>query len=172
MRSLLQKSCIFRCGLGLVLIIVISGSSHANWLFDGALIIPPVCQLGHEDPIQVSFGKVGVRKVDGNLFKQDIPYQLNCQGNLNQPWDITLTFNATVAGAGFDNATLYASSPLNMNKLGIQIQKDGVPLELNKAFTIETGHLPVLSAVPVKRAGFDLVGDDFTAQGTLAIAFQ
>ncbi|WP_272663240.1 MULTISPECIES: fimbrial protein [unclassified Providencia] len=172
MQSLLAKVGIPCVGLGVLLLSAFPTVSSANWLFDGTLIIPPVCQLGHEDPIKVSFGKVGVRKVDGNLFKQNIPYQLDCQGDLTKPWDVTLTFSATPAGAGFDNATLRTVSPLNTGKLGIQIQKDGVPLELNKAFTIETGHLPVLSAVPVKRAGMDLVGDDFTAQGTLAIAFQ
>ncbi|MGO2345591.1 MAG: fimbrial protein, partial [Providencia sp.] len=96
----------------------------------------------HSDPIPVSFGKVGVRKVDGNLFKQDIPYQLDCQGDLNQPWNITLTFTGTLAGSGFDNATLRTSSPLNTGKLGIQIQKDGTPLELNKAFAVNASNLP------------------------------
>lgn len=147
-------------------------NSQANWGFDGTLIIPPVCELGTTDPIIVSFGKVGVRKVDGVLFKKQVPYQLDCQGDLNQPWDVTLTFGGTLAGANFDNATLRANSPLNNGKLGIQIQKDGVPLELNKPFAIATGSPPILSAVPVKRAGVDLIGDDFTATGTLTIAFQ
>lgn len=147
-------------------------NSQANWRFDGTLIIPPVCQLGTTDPIIVSFGKVGVRKVDGVLFKKEVPYQLDCQGDLNQPWDVTLTFGGTLAGVSFDNATLRTNSPLNTGKLGIQIQKDGVPLELNKPFAIVTGSPPILSAVPVKRAGVDLIGDNFTATGTLTIAFQ
>ncbi|EIU7559090.1 MULTISPECIES: fimbrial protein [Providencia] len=172
MLSLLQKIKVFLGYFWLVLFFMMPLGAQANWLFDGTLIIPPVCQLGHENPIKVSFGKVGVRKVDGNLFKQDIPYQLNCQGDLSQPWDVTLTLTGTLAGTGFDNATLRTNSLLNTGKLGIQIQKNGVPLELNKAFAIETGNLPKLSAVPVKRAGVDLVGDDFTAQATLAIAFQ
>lgn len=80
--------------------------------------------------------------MDGNLFKQDIPYQLNCQGDLNQPWNVTLTFSGTLAGTGFDNATLRTSSPMNNGKLGIQIQKDGIPLELNKAFAIDSSNPP------------------------------
>lgn len=153
-------------------VLVVIPSSQANWVFDGTLILPPVCQLGHSDPIRVSFGKVGVRKVDGNLFKRDIPYQLDCQGDINQPWDVTLMFTGTAAGTGFDNATLRASSPQNAGKLGIQIQKDGAPLELNKAFAINSANPPRLSAVPVKRAGMELIGDDFTATGTLTIHFQ
>ncbi len=120
----------------------------------------------------MSFGKVGVRKVDGVAFKQDIPYQLICLGDMSQSWDVTLTFGGTLAGAGFDNATLSTVTPLNIGKLGIQIQKNGQPLELNKAFAIDMGTPPILSAVPVKRVGTELVGDDFTATGTLTIAFQ
>ncbi|MGO2333429.1 fimbrial protein [Providencia sp.] len=162
------------CYLGsiVVMMMTVAPMTQANWAFDGTLILPPICQLGHSDPIPVSFGKVGVRKVDGNLFKQDIPYQLDCQGDLNQPWNITLTFTGTLAGSGFDNATLRTSSPLNTGKLGIQIQKDGTPLELNKAFAVNASNLPRLEAVPVKRAGTDLVGADFTATGTLTIDFQ
>lgn len=158
--------------MSLLALVMFSPMAMANWDFDGTLIIPPVCQLGHEDPIKVPFGKVGVRKVDGNLFKKDIPYQLDCLGDLNQPWDVTLTFGGTLAGAGFDNATLRTVTSLNTGKFGIQIQKDGVPLELNKPFTIDPSAPPVLSGVPVKRPGTDLVGDDFTATGTLTIAFQ
>jgi len=152
--------------------VMLSPEALANWQFDGTLIIPPVCQLGQQDPIRVAFGKVGGRKVDGVAFKKDIPYQLNCQGDTSQPWDVTLTFGGTLAGTGFDNATLRTITPLNTGKLGIQIQKNGQPLELNKAFAIEVGSPPVLSAVPVKLAGTELVGDDFTATGTLTIAFQ
>lgn len=147
-------------------------SANANWLFDGTLIIPPVCQLSQEDPIKVSFGKVGVRKVDGVAFKQAIPYQLNCVGDMSQPWDISLTFSGTPAGNGFDDATLQALSPLNNGKLGIQIQKNGQPQPLNNAFLIDRNALPVLSAVPVMRAGSELVGDNFTASGTLTVTFE
>ncbi|HHQ6539700.1 TPA: fimbrial protein [Serratia fonticola] len=152
--------------------VLLSPAAQANWQIDGTLIIPPVCQLGQQDPIKVSFGKVGVRKVDGAAFKKDVPYQLNCLGDMSQPWDVTLTFGGTLAGTGFDNATLRTITPLNTGKLGIQIQKNGQPLELNKAFAIDVGTPPILSAVPVKRAGTDLVGDNFTATGTLTIAFQ
>lgn len=158
--------------IGVGLLVILSFNAHANWLFDGTLIIPPVCQLGHEDPIRVSFGQIGVRKVDGDLFKQNIPYQLSCEGDLNHPWAVSLVFNATLAGTGFDNSTIKITSSENAGKFGIQIQKDGIPLELNKAFKIDAGHLPVLSAVPIKKPGVDLVGENFTAQGTLEIAFQ
>ncbi|EKT60430.1 putative minor fimbrial subunit StfF [Providencia rettgeri Dmel1] len=166
-----QVMC-FLLGGTLMTSVILPREAQANWVFDGTLVLPPICQLAHSDPIRVSFGKVGVRKVDGNLFKQVIPYQLLCQGDLNQPWDVTLTLAGTLAGANFDNATLRTNSPLNNGKLGIQIQKDGVPLELNKPFAINTGSPPVLSAVPIKRAGVELIGDDFTATGTLTIAFQ
>lgn len=152
--------------------VLLGPAAQANWKIDGTLIIPPVCQLGQQDPIKVSFGKVGVRKVDGAAFKKDIPYQLNCLGDMSQPWDVSLTFGGTLAGTGFDNATLRTITLLNNGKLGIQIQRNGQPLELNKAFAIDVSAPPILSAVPVKRAGTELIGDNFTATGTLTIAFQ
>ncbi|MCW2256097.1 type 1 fimbria pilin [Providencia alcalifaciens] len=169
-RLRINKQQYYCCGaLG---ILMMMSSAQANWAFDGVLIIPPVCQLSQSDPIRVSFGKVGVRKVDGNLFKQDIPYQLDCLGDMTQPWNVTLTFSGTLAGAGFDNATLRTVTPQNSGKLGIQIQKNGSPLELNKAFSINASSPPTLSAVPIKRAGTELVGDSFTGIGTLTIDFQ
>ncbi|MEM7862910.1 fimbrial protein [Morganella morganii] len=149
-----------------------SYTASANWRFDGTLIIPPICQLGHEDPIRVQFGKIGVRKVDGISFKQKIPYQLDCQGDLGHSWDVKLTFSGILAEFDDKKSTLYTNSPLNNRNLGIQIQKDGEALELNKPFKINTESLPVLEAVPVKREGTELVGDDFSATGTLTITFQ
>ncbi|WP_244618486.1 fimbrial protein [Serratia fonticola] len=172
MISSLRSWCMQTLSVSVLAGMMFSPVAQANWQIDGTLIIPPVCQLGQQDPIRVSFDKVGVRKVDGVAFKKDIPYQLNCLGDMSHPWDVTLTFGGTLAGAGFDNATLSTVTPLNIGKLGIQIQKNGQPLELNKAFAIDVGTPPILSAVPVKKAGTDLVGDDFTATGTLTIAFQ
>lgn len=159
-------------GGGLLFGMLLSSAAQGNWKIDGTLIIPPVCQLGQQDPMRVTFGKVGVRRVDGVAFKKNIPYQLNCLGDMSQPWDATLTFGGTLAGTGFDNATLRTMTALNTGKLGIQIQKNGQPLELNKAFAIDVDAPPLLSAVLVKREGADLMGDNFTATGTLTIAFQ
>ncbi|EJD6049015.1 MULTISPECIES: fimbrial protein [Providencia] len=156
---------------GFIMVMSIS-SAQANWAFDGTLIIPPVCQLSHDDPIKVSFGKVGVRKINGTAFKQSIPFQLDCVGDMTQPWDISLIFGGTPAGSGFDNATLRTVTPLNNGKLGIQIQKNGQPQPLNEPFLINAASLPSLSAVPVMRSGSELVGDNFTASGTLTIIFE
>ncbi|EPL6457033.1 fimbrial protein [Providencia rettgeri] len=151
---------------------VFASSAYANWLFDGYLIIPPVCQISHIDPLKVSFGKVGVRKVNGVAYKQPIPFELNCEGDMKQPWDISLIFSGSLAGSGFDDSTLRTISALNNGKLGIQIQRDGKPQPLNKPFLINQFDLPSLSAVPVMRAGSELVGDNFTASGTLTIMFE
>lgn len=172
MINILRSWCVQRLSACVLAGVIFSPLAEADWKIDGTLIIPPVCQLWQQDPLRVTFGKVGVRKVDGITFKKEIPYQIDCQGDMSHPWDVTLTFGGTPAGAGFDNATLSTITLLNSGKLGIQIQKNGQPLELNKAFAIDVGSPPILSAVPVKRASTELVGDDFTATGTLTIAFQ
>ncbi|HEM7131418.1 MULTISPECIES: fimbrial protein [Providencia] len=154
------------------LLIFLANITYANWGFDGSLIIPPKCRLSHSDPIKVSFGKVGVNKVDGIHYKEKIPYELICDGDLTQPWNISLTLSGIAAGAGFDDATLQVKSDQNGNNVGIQIQKDGQPITLNKAFVIDQKTLPALSAVIVKKTGTKLIGDTFNATATLTITFQ
>lgn len=155
---------------------LLSGLSYGNWAFDGRLILPPVCQLSQQNPLEVSFGKVGVGKVDGKQYEQSIPYELQCDGEntttLGQRWKVSLTFSGTPAGAGFDDATLKVAGAENAGNAGIRIQKDGTPQPLNTAFLIDVAALPRLSAVPVKRPGSDLVAGDFTATGTLTVSFQ
>lgn len=155
-----------------VIFIVDIHMSQANWQFDGKLIIPPVCQLSQENPINISFGKVAIRKIDGINFKKDIPYQLKCDGDINQPWDVSLKFSGQLAGNGFDKSTLSTRTALNKDKLGIQLQNSGKPQPLNEYFSINIKSPPELSAVPIKKSGDKLVADNFTATGTLMIDFQ
>lgn len=170
---LLPHPCGGILGMSLMLMLTNVHIVNADWRFEGTLVLPPVCQLNQDNPIQVPFGKVGVRKLDGEAFKQDIPYQIKCEGDEGQPWNVTLMFSGTLAGAGFDNSTLVtAAGADNEGKLGIQIQKNGIPLELNQPFLINASEPPALSATPVKRPGVELVGGDFTATGTLTIDFQ
>lgn len=146
--------------------------AQANWQFTGNLIIPPSCQLGKTDPIRVSFGEVAVGKVDGTAYRKNIPFAITCDRNTNYPWDVKLTFGGTLAGTGFDNATLSTRTPKNTGKFGIQIQVNGKPQPLNRPFSIRISAPPVISAVPVKLSNAKLVADDFTASGTLTIDFQ
>ena len=74
------------------LLIFLANITYANWRFDGSLIIPPKCRLSHSDPIKVSFGKVGVNKVDGIHYKEKISYELIC--------DRTPVFAARISAIG------------------------------------------------------------------------
>lgn len=138
----------------------------------GVLIIPPVCTLSSTSPINVPFGDIGVRKVDGIQFKKPIPYTLSCSGDTSHDWAITMTFSGTAASFASDGATLRANSPLNGSNLGIQIIKDGAPFVLGVAVAIDPASPPVLEAVPVKRSGTDLLADTFNATGTLRVDYQ
>ncbi|WP_368884722.1 fimbrial protein [Providencia vermicola] len=144
----------------------------ANWEFTGNLIIPPICQLAEENPLQVSFGKIGIQKIDGDAFRRQIPFTLNCNKNTHPLWDVKLTFSGNLAGRGFDDSTLYTQTLKNNGKIGIKIQVDGVPQPLNKPFSININAPPIISAVPVKLANTNLIADEFTASGYLTIDFQ
>ncbi|MFC0226925.1 fimbrial protein [Serratia aquatilis] len=139
---------------------------------DGYLILPPVCTLNNNAQIEVPFGNVGVRKVDGVQYKKPIPYTLVCTGDTSKPWTVSLTFTGTVAPFATDNATLLANSPQNGNRLGIKLLRNGVALPLNTAITIDPASPPTLEAVPVKQPGSTLLADPFNATGTLRVTYQ
>ncbi|OMQ20804.1 fimbrial protein [Serratia oryzae] len=149
-----------------------AAQENSAFSLDGYLILPPVCTLNNNAQIEVSFGNVGVGKVDGVQYKKPIPYTLACTGDTSKPWTVSLTFTGTAAPFAADSATLLANSPQNGNRLGIRLLRNGVALPLNTAITIDPASPPALEAVPVKQPGSTLLADPFNATGTLRITYQ
>lgn len=139
---------------------------------DGYLILPPVCTVNNNARIEVPFGNVGVKKVDGVQYKKPIPYTLVCTGDTTKPWVVSFTFTGVLAPFATDNATLKANSPQNGNRLGIRLLFNGVPMPLNTTVGIDPANPPKLEAVPVKQPGSTLLADSFNATGTMRITYQ
>ncbi|XTZ38504.1 fimbrial protein [Salmonella enterica] len=119
------------------------------------------CHINNDRDINVHFDKVGVHKVDGVRYKQQIPWQLVCDAS-DPSWRLTLILkgNATT----FDNAALTTSA----SGLGIRILQNGQPFEINKAIDIQSGNLPTLEVVPIKNPNAaDLQAGAFNATATL-----
>lgn len=132
----------------------------------GTIIIPPPCVIQNDQVIEVDFGsRVGVNKVDGVNYLQDINYTLVCDAV-----DSSRTLSMTISGSfiDFENTALQT----NMANLGIRLLKDGVPLNINNAFTFDYSNPPHLQAVPVKRSGSQLTVGDFEASATMLITYQ
>ena len=134
--------------------------------FRGTLIEPPPCTINSGNNITVDFGqKVGIKKIDGANYMQDINYSLVCEPN-TQSWvlKLKLTGNRTT----FDNAAVQT----NISDLGIKILRDGQPFTLGSELTITPLSRPQLKAVPVQKPGVLLTEGPFEAAVTLQADYQ
>ncbi|MBU4630958.1 fimbrial protein (plasmid) [Pseudomonas sp. BF61] len=156
---------------GIVLLLasgVFSEPSHAadNMKLFGTLIEPPPCTVNDGGQVDVNFGnRVGVKKVDGVNYQQVMNYQITCDPTANA-WDMTLEIIGTPAD--YDTAAVTS----DVTDLAIQIKQNGVPFELNKPIPIRLTNPPILSAVPVKRAGATLLEGPFEATATLRAVYH
>lgn len=119
--------------------------------FHGTLTIVD-CSVNGNKSQTVDFGDaVGVHRIDGKRYSQPVPFNVTCtapdKGNIPP---LTLTLSGVVTT--FDKAAVTTG----VDGLGIQLQRDGVPQELNKPITVDYAHLPVLTAVPVLEPGREL----------------
>lgn len=134
--------------------------------FRGTLLEPPPCTINSGNNITVDFGlKVGIKKVDGVNYMQDINYDLVCEPNTHS-WvlKLKLTGNPT----SFDNAAVQT----NISGLGIKILRDGQPFIMGSEITTTPISKPQLRAVPVQQPGILLTEGAFEAVATLQADYQ
>lgn len=142
--------------------------SHAksNMKLHGILLVPPPCELQDGGIIDVPFGKnVGIHKVDGINYTQDINYKLVCKKN-EKGWDLGLTLLGPASS--FDEAALQT----NFKDLAIRITQNGQPFKLNERLAISVDNPPVLKAVLVKLPGSTLPEGAFEVSATLLAEYQ
>lgn len=159
MRCWQQRALLALCSIGLC-----SGAS-ANLTFSGTLNEPPPCTIDAGNTIEVDFGDVGVKRVDGVKYRKGVPYTINC-GAATLPWELKLSINGTPAA--FDGAAVQTNVPA----LGIRIFQNNVPFPLNTPMDIVLSSPPVLEVVPVKQAGATLAPARFAAVATLLAEYQ
>ncbi|WP_152224315.1 fimbrial protein [Pseudomonas sp. SCB32] len=145
----------------------LSGVVADNLQFTGNLLAPPACTVSDKGGrIDVRFKRnIAVNRIDGELYRQAIPYQIECPGasNADITWHMRLTLKGT--HAHFDPTALKTS----VNDLGIKVLLGGTALTPNEPREIDVSAStpPVLEAVPVKLTGAALPSTDFTASALL-----
>ncbi|KAF2407268.1 fimbrial protein [Pseudomonas antarctica] len=154
-----QRALLALCSIGLC-----SGAS-ANLTFSGTLNEPPPCTIDAGNTIEVDFGDVGVKRVDGEKYRRGVGYTISC-GTDTLPWLLKLSVNGTPTG--FDGAALQTSA----SDLGIRIFQNSLPFLLNTPMDITLSSPPVLEVVPVKRPGAILAPASFTAVATLLAEYE
>ncbi|MDQ0741403.1 fimbrial protein [Pseudomonas sp. W4I3] len=141
-----------------------SGAS-ANLTFSGTLNEPPPCTIDAGNTIEVDFGDVGVKRVDGVRYRRGVGYAINCGAN-TLPWELKLSVNGTPTA--FDGSAVQTSVPA----LGIRVFQNNVPFPLNTALDISLSSPPTLEVVPVQQPGATLPPARFTAVATLLAEYQ
>ena len=134
------------------------------------LMARPVCTVSDKGArMDVRFGNLAINRIDGEQYRKAIPYQINCPGaSTRTSWRMRLTLKGNPAG--FEpNKALETSVP----DLGIKVMFDGTALapEQPRLVQITPTAVPLLEAVPVKRAGGELPGIGFTASALLLAEF-
>ncbi|NVZ18271.1 fimbrial protein [Pseudomonas costantinii] len=154
-----QRALLALCSISLC-----SGAS-ANLTFSGTLNEPPPCTIDAGNTIEVDFGDVGVKRVDGVKYRRGVGYTISC-GPATLPWELKLSINGTPTS--FDGSAVQTSVPA----LGIRIFQNNVPFPLNTPLDITLSSPPTLEVVPVKQLGAVLAPARFTAVATLLAEYE
>lgn len=139
--------------------------ASANLTFSGTLNEPPPCTIDAGNTIEVDFGDVGVKRVDGVKYRKAVPYTINC-GPANLPWALKLSVNGTPTA--FDSSAVQTSVPA----LGIRLFQNNLPFPLNTPMDIVLSSPPRLEVVPVKQPGATLPPTRFAAVATLLAEYD
>lgn len=140
-------------------------SASANVTFSGTLNEPPPCTINAGNKIEVDFGDVGVKRVDGVKYRRGVGYTISC-GTDTLPWVLKLSVNGTATT--FDGSALQTTAP----DLGIRLFQNNLPFLLNTPLDITVSSPPILEVVPVKRPGATLAPARFTAVATLLAEYE
>jgi len=154
-----QRALLALCSLGLCSV------ASANLTFSGTLNEPPPCTIDAGNTIEVDFGDVGIKRVDGVQYRKGVGYTINC-GTDTLPWALKLSVNGTATT--FDGAAVQTSVPA----LGIRVFQNNLPFSLNTPLDISLSSPPVLEVVPVKQPGATLAPARFNAVATLLAEYQ
>lgn len=159
MRCWQQRAWLALCSIGLC-----SGAS-ANLTFSGTLNEPPPCTIDADNTIEIDFGDVGVKRVDGVKYRKALPYTITC-GPSPLPWALKLSVNGTPTA--FDGSAVQTNVPA----LGIRVFQNNLPFALNTPMDIVLSSPPTLEVVPIKQPGATLSPARFSAVATLLAEYE
>ena len=129
------------------------------------IIAPPPCVINSGSTLNVPFGNdLLTSRIDGVSYRRNVPYTVRC----DSPFSNALTLELKGTGAAFDNRVLVTRKA----DLGVKLFVNGADWPLNTAVNFTYPNVPVVQAVPVKRAGSKLTGGAFDAAATLVVDYQ
>jgi type 1 fimbria pilin len=163
MNIIIMKNNIIISGM---LLLSLSAIANDNMSFHGTLNEPPPCTINSGNEVDVSFGKVGVNKVDGQNYIQTLNYQITCEDNLIG-WALNLSWTGNTTD--FDSAAVQT----DVNDLGVRLLQSGNAFLEGSSIPVSNQNSPpLLQVVPVKRGGATLTEGHFSATATLQVEYQ
>ncbi len=131
----------------------------------GNLITPPPCVINDGKDIDVPFGNVAIKKIQGKDQKREINYQFHCEDNKNN-WGTYLSVGGPPSS--FDLNGLNTG----INNLAVKFQLGDKELDLGKKYLVDPKSPGTLWAILVKNGNAELTPGDFAAYGTLVVEYQ
>lgn len=134
-------------------------------VFDIYMVQTTPCAINGDQPITVSFGNVGISKIDTGRYVQDLHYSLNCGGATSKD-KVSMFIKA--------NPTTWDTKAIatDVAGLGAQVLKDGSPVELNTYISItDPANPPSLQVRLVKDPAVTLTDRAFVATGTIIVEY-
>ncbi|MCO7511995.1 fimbrial protein [Serratia fonticola] len=152
-------------GLGATFLLLVSPLVTAVTVTVSVIVVaPPPCVINGDQPIDVSFDEVVTTRVDGYNYMREVPYSVQCTGQLSNDMVIRIQGD----GAGFGTNVLGT----NQANLGIALLNNGQPQPLNRAIKFTYPNTPKLKVVPVKFPGSTLKAAEFSAGATMKVDYQ
>lgn len=152
--------CILICSCS-----VIAKDNETDIQIKGNLVTPPPCKIDDGKAIEVDFGNVSVKSVQGKDQKRQVNYQIQCGENKNN-WAMYLMLNGSKSH--FDINGLNTG----INNLAIKFQLGDQELDLGKKYLINPSSPGVLWAVLTRNGNNELATGDFIANGSLIVEYQ
>lgn len=165
MKQCLWKTCIFA-----LLGAAYSGpvlALGAN-LFGNLIVTPPECLLNNSQQEAVHFGDILLTRIDGQEYKQPVPFNLTCTNLAKNTLKITLQGDPTIFNS---NGALRTDN----SKLGIAFYVNNLRVAVNEPLNAVYTALPKIEAAPVKNSTASFIDTDggyFTALATFKVEYQ
>lgn len=135
--------------------------------FHGTLVSPPACTISDGKTIEVEFRNVIIDNINGDNFRQDVPYTITCDPDVrDDAWEMSLTWTGNQTS--YDDAAIET----DVAGLGIELQQNGQLFKVGEQLTIDPASPPTLTAVPVKASDAALSEGNFSAWATLTVDYQ
>lgn len=127
------------------------------------------CDVNNNQAIEVEFGDMIIKNIDGVAYEQPILYTLDCEDATNST-PLKLRFENN-AGATFTKGG-YRLLRTSERNLGLMVKQNGIPFSFDSWIPFTYGNEPELSVVPVASGTGGLNDGEFDATALLTVEYE